>query len=59
MTVSRKLAPKAMRLKRQIERARKLAEMSNPLVAELYSAHAKLCETKLAFRNAGKQVRRS
>lgn len=50
MRSQRKLAPKRQRLERQIHLAQKLAAMSGPLVAELYTAHAQLCEAKLAQR---------
>ncbi len=40
----RKLGPKALRRMDQASRARKLAEMSHPLIAELYLTHAQICE---------------
>ena len=44
----RKLGPKALRRMDQAMRARRLAEMSNPLVADLYLAHAQICEAQNA-----------
>ncbi|WP_119271645.1 hypothetical protein [Taklimakanibacter deserti] len=57
MTSIRKLAPKQWRLRRQIARARKLASVSSPPVAELYDIHAQLCEAELARRTITKVVK--
>lgn len=40
----RKFGPKALRRMHQASRARKLAEMSHALIAELYLTHARICE---------------
>lgn len=44
--VRRSLPPKTWRLSSQIERAKRLAAESTPLVAELYEVHLRICEQK-------------
>lgn len=43
MKEKRKLSPKALGLESRLKRARKLADVSLPLVAELYVAHMQAC----------------
>jgi hypothetical protein len=43
----RTLPPKKLRLTSQIVRARLLAAESNPIVAEPYRIHARICEGKV------------
>jgi hypothetical protein len=43
MKEKRKLSPKALGSESRLKRARKLADASLPLVAELYLAHMQAC----------------
>lgn len=51
----RKLGAKALRRLDQAQRARKLAEMSHPLIAELYLTHAQICEAQRAPVRKGRK----
>jgi hypothetical protein len=51
--VRRSLPPKAGRLAAQIERAKRLAAESMPLVAALYEVHLRLCEENLSEKGQG------
>ncbi|WP_162914111.1 hypothetical protein [Taklimakanibacter lacteus] len=46
MKAKRKFDPKTLRVDDQIARARKLAAISVPMVAELYLSHIEFCEAK-------------
>jgi hypothetical protein len=46
----RALPPKAARLRSQIERAKHLAQLSTPLVAELYEMHLKICQERHSLK---------
>jgi hypothetical protein len=45
MKEQRKLSPKALGSESRMKRARKLAEASLPIVADLYLAHMQACAT--------------
>lgn len=50
----RALPPKAARLRSQIERAKHLAAESEPLVAELYEMHLRICEERHSLKERRK-----
>jgi hypothetical protein len=58
MKAKRTLSPKALGSDSRIGRARKLADASLPLVADLYLAHLQICQTNRGDETKGRRRRK-